>query len=66
MEVLHEADRYVPPEELRPRWRNVPQRHVDRGAAVKRIDHVNLLAADVAGQPRPSPRTRSGFAPTSR
>lgn len=52
MEILYEADRYVPPEELRPRWRNVPQRHVDRGAAVKRIDHVNLLAADVAANHR--------------
>ena len=48
LEILYEADRYEPPEELRPRWRNVPQRHVDRGAAVKRLDHVNLLAADVA------------------
>ncbi len=26
----------------------MPQRHVDRGASVKRIDHVNVLAADVA------------------
>jgi catechol 2,3-dioxygenase len=48
MELLCEVDRYVPPEALRPRWKNVPQRHVDRGAAVKRIDHVNLLAGDVA------------------
>jgi catechol 2,3-dioxygenase len=30
----------------------VPQRHVDHGAAVKRIDHVNLLAADVAANRR--------------
>jgi catechol 2,3-dioxygenase len=49
MEILFEASRYVPPEELRPRLKNVPQRHVDRGAAVKRLDHANLLAADVAG-----------------
>jgi catechol 2,3-dioxygenase len=47
MEILFEAERYVPPEELRPRLKNVPQRHVDRGAAVKRLDHANLLAADV-------------------
>ncbi len=52
MEIVDEVDRYVPPEELRPRWRNVPQRHVDRGAAVKRIDHVNVLAADVAANRR--------------
>jgi catechol 2,3-dioxygenase len=49
MEILYEAERYVPPEELRPRLKNVPQRHVDRGASVKRLDHVNLLAAEVRG-----------------
>jgi len=49
MEVLYETERYVAPEELRPRLKNVPQRHVDRGAAVKRIDHANLLACDVSG-----------------
>ena len=38
----------MPPEQLRPRLKNVPQRHVERGAAVKRFDHVNVLAADVA------------------
>ncbi|MGH2856627.1 MAG: VOC family protein [Solirubrobacteraceae bacterium] len=48
LELFYEQDRYVPPEHLRPRLRNVPQRHVDRGAAVKRIDHVNVLCADVA------------------
>jgi len=48
MEIFYQADRYEPPEELRPRLKNVPQRHVDRGASVKRIDHVNILAADVA------------------
>ena len=47
-ELFYEQDRYAPPERLRPRLKNVPQRHVDRGAAVKRIDHVNILAADVA------------------
>jgi catechol 2,3 dioxygenase len=47
MEILYEAERYVAPEELRPRLKNVPQRHVDRGASVKRLDHANLLAADV-------------------
>jgi catechol 2,3 dioxygenase len=52
MEVLYEAERYQPPEELRPRLKNVPQRHVDRGASVKRIDHVNVLAADVAANRR--------------
>ena len=51
-ELFFEQDRYVPPEELRPRLKNVPQRHVDRGAAVKRIDHVNVLASDVAANRR--------------
>jgi catechol 2,3-dioxygenase len=51
-ELLYEQDRYVPPESLRPRLRNVPQRHVDRGAAVKRLDHVNVLASDVAANRR--------------
>ncbi len=47
LEILFEASRYAPPDALRPRLKNVPQRHVDRGAAVKRLDHANLLAADV-------------------
>jgi catechol 2,3 dioxygenase len=51
-ELFYEQDRYVPPEHLRPRLKNVPQRHVDRGAAVKRLDHVNVLAADVAANRR--------------
>ena len=37
----------MPPEHLKPSWRNQPQRYVGRGAAVKRLDHVNVLAADV-------------------
>ena len=51
-ELFYEQDRYVPPEALRPRLKNVPQRHVDRGASVKRLDHVNILAADVAANRR--------------
>jgi catechol 2,3 dioxygenase len=51
-ELFYEQERYVPPEHLRPRLKNVPQRHVDRGAAVKRLDHVNVLAADVAANRR--------------
>ncbi len=46
-ELFYEAERYVPPEHLRPSWRNQPQRYVGRGAGVKRLDHVNVLAADV-------------------
>jgi catechol 2,3-dioxygenase len=47
MELYHEVERYVPPPELRPALRNQPQRYVPRGAAVKRLDHVNFLARDV-------------------
>jgi catechol 2,3-dioxygenase len=46
-ELHYELDRYVPPPELRPSLKNQPQRYVGRGAAIKRLDHVNLLAADV-------------------
>jgi len=46
-ELYYDAERYVAPEHLRPSWRNQPQRYVGRGAGVKRLDHVNLLAADV-------------------
>ena len=48
MELYYEGERYRPPAELTPALKNVPQRFVGRGAAVKRLDHVNVLAADVA------------------
>jgi catechol 2,3-dioxygenase len=47
MEIYFETEKYVAPDHLRPALRNQPQRYVGRGAAVKRLDHVNLLAADV-------------------
>jgi catechol 2,3-dioxygenase len=46
-ELFYEAERYVAPEHLAPSWRNQPQRYTARGCAVKRLDHVNMLAADV-------------------
>ncbi len=52
MELYYEAERYSPPEHLRPALRNVPQRYLGRGASVKRLDHVNVLAADVAANRR--------------
>ncbi len=51
-ELFYEQERYLAPEHLRPRLKNVPQRYVGRGAAVKRLDHVNVLAADVAANRR--------------
>lgn len=46
-ELYFESERYAPPPHLVPSLKNQPQRYVGRGAAVKRLDHVNLLAADV-------------------
>jgi catechol 2,3-dioxygenase len=46
-ELYYEVDRYEPPEHLRPALKNQPQRYLGRGAAVKRLDHVNVLSADV-------------------
>jgi catechol 2,3-dioxygenase len=48
MELIWDAERYAAPEHLKPALRNVPMRNTARGAAVKRLDHVNLLARDVA------------------
>ena len=48
MELYFETEKYEPPEHLRPALKNQPQRYIGRGAAVKRLDHVNVLAADVA------------------
>jgi catechol 2,3-dioxygenase len=48
MELYYEAEKFDPPEHLRPSLKNQPQRYLGRGCAVKRVDHVNLLAADVA------------------
>jgi catechol 2,3-dioxygenase len=47
MELYFETEKYEPPEGMRPALKNQPQRYVGRGAAVKRLDHVNVLAADV-------------------
>ena len=47
MELYYEAERYDPPPHLRPMLKNQPQRYVGRGCAVKRLDHINVLAADV-------------------
>ena len=46
-ELYFETERYAPPEHLRPSLKNQPQRYVGRGCAVKRLDHVKGLAADV-------------------
>ncbi len=46
-EIYYETKRYVPPPEERPALKNIAQRYHGRGVCVRRLDHVNLLAADV-------------------
>ena len=46
-ELYHECERYDPPPHLTPALRNVPGRYTGRGCAVKRLDHINVLATDV-------------------
>lgn len=46
-ELYYETRRYTAPPEERPALKNVAQRFHGRGAAVRRIDHLNLLARDV-------------------
>jgi len=48
MEVYYEEERYVAPPEQRSTLKNLPQKFTGRGAAVRRIDHLALLARDVA------------------
>jgi catechol 2,3-dioxygenase len=52
MEIYFETEKYEPPEQLRPALKNQPQRYVGRGASVRRLDHVNLLAEDVLANRR--------------
>jgi catechol 2,3-dioxygenase len=47
MELYFETEKYSPPDHLRPSLKNQPQRYLGRGAAIKRLDHVNVLAEDV-------------------
>jgi catechol 2,3-dioxygenase len=46
-EIYYECERYDPPAHLRPALKNVPGRYTGRGCAVKRLDHINILATDV-------------------
>jgi catechol 2,3-dioxygenase len=47
MEIYYETEWYKPPEELRPALKNQASRYPDHGVGLRRIDHINLLAADV-------------------
>jgi catechol 2,3-dioxygenase len=46
-EIYWETERYQAPEGERPALKNVAQRYHGRGCAVRRLDHLNLLAADM-------------------
>jgi catechol 2,3-dioxygenase len=48
MEIYYETEWYRPPPELKPALKNQAQRFPARGINVRRLDHLNLLAADVA------------------
>lgn len=47
MELYYETEKYQATEDLRSRLFNQPQRFTGRGAAVRRIDHINLLCQSV-------------------
>src|SRR5436309_16087232 len=47
VELYYETEWYQAPAELKPALKNQAQRFPARGVNVRRIDHLNLLAADV-------------------
>jgi len=47
MEIYYETEWYAPPPALKPALKNQAMRYPARGANVRRLDHLNLLAADV-------------------
>ena len=48
MEIYFETEWYQAPAELRPALKNQASRFSDRGVGLRRLDHINLLAADVS------------------
>jgi catechol 2,3-dioxygenase len=48
MEIYYEEQKYRAPERLRSTLRNLPQKYTGRGVGVRRVDHLALLAKDVA------------------
>jgi len=47
MELYYDEQKYEPPPELRSSLRNLPMKYTGRGACVRRIDHLALMARDV-------------------
>jgi catechol 2,3-dioxygenase len=48
MEIYYEETRYRAPDHLRSTLKNLPMKYTGRGVDVRRIDHLALLARDVA------------------
>lgn len=51
-EIYYETEKYKAPAHLQPALKNQPQRFTGKGAAVRKLDHVNLLAQQVAPNSR--------------
>lgn len=47
LEIYYETEWYQPPEDERPALKNQASRFPARGVNLRRLDHINLLAADV-------------------
>ncbi|MFT6676062.1 MAG: catechol 2,3-dioxygenase [Sulfitobacter sp.] len=47
-EIYWDTQRYQPPEAEKPALKNIAQRYHGRGCCPRRLDHLNLLASDVA------------------
>lgn len=47
MEIYYESEKYTPSPEMRSRLFNQPQKYLCRGAAVRRLDHVNLMCHEI-------------------
>jgi catechol 2,3-dioxygenase len=48
MEIYYEEEKYVAPQELKSTLKNLPMKYPARGVGVRRVDHLALLAKDVA------------------
>ena len=48
MEIYYDETRYRAPDHLRSTLKNLPMKYTGRGVGVRRIDHLALLAEDVA------------------
>jgi len=47
MEIYYETEWYQAPAELKPALKNQASKFSDRGVGLRRLDHINILAADV-------------------